>query len=69
MNHAVLNIVCFKTFSVKRKENDLHRKYRLFGGSYRKSIFYKLTDRTKLMIVFHLQSLGAERHNLHYLIS
>ena len=30
--HAVLNIVCFETFSVKRKKNDLHRKYRLFGG-------------------------------------
>ena len=32
MYHAVLNIVCFETFSVKCKENDLHRKYRLFGG-------------------------------------
>ena len=30
--HAVLNIVCFQTFSVKRKENDLHRKYRILGG-------------------------------------
>ena len=32
MYHAVLKIVYFHTFSVKRKENDLHRKYRLFGG-------------------------------------
>ena len=32
MYHDVLHIVCFETFSVKRKENDLHRKYRLFGG-------------------------------------
>ena len=32
MYHEVLNIVCFGTFSVKRKGNDLHRKYRLFGG-------------------------------------
>ena len=29
---AVLNIVCFETFSEKRKENKLHRKYMLFGG-------------------------------------
>ena len=32
MYHEVSHIVCFKTFSVKCKENDLHRKYRLFGG-------------------------------------
>ena len=33
MYHAVLNIVCFETFSEKRKENELHRKYTLFGGA------------------------------------
>ena len=32
MYHAVLNIVCFETFSEKRKKNELHRKYSLFGG-------------------------------------
>ena len=32
MYHEVLNIVCFETFSVQRKENDLHRKYRFLGG-------------------------------------
>ena len=32
MYHAVLNIVCFETFSEKRKENELRRKYMLFGG-------------------------------------
>ena len=32
MYHEVLRIVCFQTFSVKRTENDLHRKYRHFGG-------------------------------------
>ena len=32
MYHAVLNIVCFETFSEKRKENKLHRKHTLFGG-------------------------------------
>ena len=32
MYREVLNIVCFQTFSVKHKENYLHRKYRLFGG-------------------------------------
>ena len=32
MYHAVLNIVCFDTFSEKRKENKLHRKYTLFAG-------------------------------------
>ena len=32
MYHAVLNIICFETFSAKRKENELRRKYTLFGG-------------------------------------
>ena len=32
MYNAVLEIVCFETFSEKRKENELHRKYTLFGG-------------------------------------
>ena len=32
MYHAVLNVVCFKTFSEKHKENELHRKYMLFGS-------------------------------------
>ena len=32
MYHEVLNIVCLETFSEKRKENELHRNYTLFGG-------------------------------------
>ena len=32
MYHAALNTVCLKTFSEKRTENELHRKYTLFGG-------------------------------------
>ena len=32
MYHEVPHIVCFETFYVKRKENDLHRKYRPFWG-------------------------------------
>ena len=32
MYHEVPNIVCLKTFSVKHKENDFHRKYTCFGG-------------------------------------
>ena len=32
MYHAVLNIVCFETFSEKRKENELRRNNALFGG-------------------------------------
>ena len=33
MYHEVSHIVVgFETFSVKRKENDLHRKYWLFWG-------------------------------------
>ena len=32
MYNAVLNIVCFETFSEKRKENEFRRKYTLFGG-------------------------------------
>ena len=31
MYHEVSNIVCFWTFSVKRKEIDLHRKYMFLG--------------------------------------
>ena len=30
--YEVLNIVCFLTFFVKCKENDLHRKYTVLGG-------------------------------------
>ena len=32
MYHEISNIVCFLTFSVKLKENDLHRKYTFFWG-------------------------------------
>ena len=32
MYDEVLNIVCIQTFSVKRKENDLRRKYTLLEG-------------------------------------
>ena len=32
MYHAVLNIVCFKTFSENHKETKLHRKGTIFGG-------------------------------------
>ena len=32
MYHEVSHIVCFYTFSVKHKENDLHRKYTFLGG-------------------------------------
>ena len=32
MYHEVSNIVCFLTFSVKNKENDLYRKYMFLGG-------------------------------------
>ena len=47
MYHAVLNIVCFNTFSEKHKENELHRKY-TFWGSCRKPISsYNFTDKTK----------------------
>ena len=33
MYHTVQNIVCFETFFEKLKENELHRKYTLFGGA------------------------------------
>ena len=56
-----LHIVCFKTFSVKRQWNNLHRKYMFFGGPCGKCIFsYNFTDRTKFMILLHLQRLGTE---------
>ena len=32
MYREVLNIVCFETFSVKPKENDLHIKYTFLVG-------------------------------------
>ena len=60
----VSNIVCLKTFSVKRKEYDLHRQYTFLGRISRKCIFsYNFTARTKFMILFHLQRLGAQRCN------
>ena len=31
-DHELPANVCFKTFSVKRKENDLDKKYRILGG-------------------------------------
>ena len=31
MDCEVLHIVCFETFSVKHKENDLYKKYMHFG--------------------------------------
>ena len=63
MYHVVLNIVCFETFSEKRKENELHRKYTLFGGSCRKPISsHNFIDKTNLMILFHLPWLGAQHH-------
>ena len=34
MYHAVLNIVCFETFSEKRKENELHKKIYAFWGPF-----------------------------------
>ena len=58
--------LCFFCKSVKHKENDLHTNIG-FLGSCRKSIFYNFTEKTKFMIVFHLQSLAAERHRQHFL--
>ena len=60
MYHEVSHIVCFETFSVKLKENHLLRKYKIFGGPDEN--LSSPTHRTQFMIVFHLQSLGAERH-------
>ena len=41
----------------------MNRKYRLYGGCCRKWIFAdNFTDITILMILFHLQKLGAGRH-------
>ena len=61
MHHEVSHRVCFLTFSVKRKENDLQRKY-TFWGALGKCIFsYNFTDGTKFMILFHVQRVGTER--------
>ena len=62
MHHVVLNIVCFQTFSVKHKKNDLHKKYMLFGGpaeNLSSPTISQIEHFTPLL--FHLQSLGAER--------
>ena len=68
MYHKVSNIGCFWTFSVKLKENDFYRKYRLLGGPAEIYLLqFNFTDRTKLMIFFHLQRLGAERHRTRFL--
>ena len=57
---AVLNIVCFETFSEKRKENELHGKHTLFGVLQETISSYNFTDLTKFMILFHLPWLGAK---------
>ena len=59
-NYNIISF-CFKTFSVNRKNNYLHRKYRLLGGPGENLSSPNLTDRTKFMILFHLQTLGAGR--------
>ena len=58
MYHAVLNILWFETFSEKHKENELHRKYTLLGGSVGNlsppTILQIKQIKTNLMILFHL---------------
>ena len=54
----------FPRFSVKRKENDLDRKYRLLGGPAENASSPTISqieqnDRTKWMVLFNLQTLGA----------
>ena len=53
MHHAVLNIVCFETFSEKHKENELHRKYTPLGGPAGNISSYNFIDETNF-ILFHL---------------
>ena len=53
MSHSV----CFETFSVKHKENDLHWKYKLLGAPAE-----NLSSTNS-----HLQSLGAECLRPHFL--
>ena len=60
MYHEVSEIVCFWTFSVKRKEM-IFIENMFFGRPCGKCIFtYNFIDKTKFMILFHLQRLGAE---------
>ena len=44
-----------RLFLKKRKENELHRKYMLFGGPAENLSSYNFADITKVMILFHLQ--------------
>ena len=44
-NHVFTSKVCFQTFSAKRKENEMHRKYTLLGVAFRR-ISYNFTDIT-----------------------
>ena len=79
MYHEVSHIVCFETFSVKQKEHNLARKYRIFGGpaenlsstisqiEQNSSIsFTKAFILYFLKILVCLQSLGAECHRHHF---
>ena len=62
-HHELPANIFFFSFSVKRKENDSDRKYRLKGGSCRKCISVNnFTDGRKFMILFRLQTLGTGRH-------
>ena len=52
----------FQDFSVEQRKQ-FTQKIQAFRGSYRKCIFSNnFMDRTKLMILIHLQRLGAEHH-------
>ena len=54
--------VCFWAFSVKCKENDSDKKYRLLGGQKICIFTQNFTDRIKLMILFHLKPPGARHY-------
>ena len=54
--------VCFQPISVKCKENDLDRKYWLLGGPAENASLPTISQIMKLMILFHLQTLGAGHH-------
>ena len=47
--------VC-EDFSLNRKENELHRKYRFFGGVHGK-YYSNFRDRTKFMLPLYLARL------------
>ena len=60
--HAVLNIVSSRLFLRKVKKTFSEKIYTFLGSCKKPISSHNFTDKTNLMILFHLQWLGAQLH-------